>query len=81
MAPRVVIKQTEPEVPVEILVTAITQVAKGMAALNASRLKRETVVALLHDTSGIAKSTIRIILNNLEALEQTHLKPKPATRK
>lgn len=66
--------------PVEVIAEAIVKMAEGMKVLNGSRLKRETVVALIADNSHVAKTTIRIVLNNLDDLEATWLKPKPSRK-
>lgn len=65
---------TDPQ-PVEIIETAIIDLAAGMKSLNASRLKYETIVTLLHANSSVPKSSIRLILNNLSDLEAIFLKP------
>lgn len=62
--------------PAEIIERAIIDLAAGMKALDSSRLKRETIVTLLHASSGVGKPHIRLILNNLADLESTFLKPK-----
>lgn len=62
--------------PVEIVAESIVKIGDAMRAMNASRLKRDGIVALIHASSGIAKSTIRQVLNNLDDLEATWLKPK-----
>ncbi len=65
-----------PEVPAEIIATAIAQIAEGMKALNNSRLSRRAVVVLIHDQSKISKRQIEIVLNNLTDLEADWLKKK-----
>jgi hypothetical protein len=62
--------------PAEIIERAIIDLAAGMKALDSSRLKRETIVTLLHASSGVGKPHIRLILNNLADLESTFLRPK-----
>jgi hypothetical protein len=63
--------------PAEIIEAAILDLAAGMKRLNSSRLKRETVVTLLHSESGVGKPAIRTILNNLGDMERLFLNPKP----
>lgn len=60
---------------------AITEIALGMKRLGATRLKRDTIVALIHDRSGVSKRTINLVLNNLEQLEALWLKPKTPPQK
>jgi len=76
-------KDTKPATelpPIEQIADAIVAIGAAMKAINASRLKRETLVTLIHDSSKVAKGTIRLVLNNLDAIEETFLKPKPATK-
>ena len=70
------IKQN-PEQPIaaEIIAQAIVQIADGMRQLNATRLSRKAVVALIQDQSKLSKKTIEIVLNNLADLEHDWLKP------
>lgn len=55
---------------------AIIEVAAAMKMINATRLKRATIVALIHDKSNIPKKTIEMVLNNLDDFENLWLKPK-----
>ncbi len=71
-----VIQTPENEVPAEVLATSIQTIANSMKALNSTRLRRETIVALIHLHSKLPRKTIEIVLNNLDSLEQTWLKPK-----
>lgn len=74
---RVQVKQKpDEEVPVEILATAILEIAKGMERINRSRLTREALVTLIADKSKVAKGTVHVVLNNLDALERNFLKKK-----
>jgi hypothetical protein len=41
-----------------------------MAAIDASRLQRKAIVALIHDQSGLSKTNINIVLNNLTDLRK-----------
>lgn len=61
----------------EIIERAITELADGMKALNKTRLRRATIVTLIHANSKVPKRDIELVLNNLDDLEQTWLKPKP----
>lgn len=53
---------------------AILDISKAMKTLSKSRLKREAIVVLIQDKSRLGKSTIELVLNNLESLEETWLK-------
>lgn len=65
------------EIPAEVIAQAIVDIAAGMKKLNGTRLTRKAIVTLLHASSGVNKGTIEIVLNNLELLERTWLKPRP----
>ncbi len=58
------------------LATAIQHISRSMKTLNESRLKRDTLVLLLHTKSRVAKRDIELVLNNLERLEEIWLKPE-----
>lgn len=66
-----VVVTQDPNQPIaaEILAKSIVEIDKHFKAVLNAGLKRETLVALIHDSSGIAKGTIRIVLNNLEDLK------------
>jgi hypothetical protein len=66
----------EPEfkIDVEALVTAITGVSEAMAKIDASRLKRDVIVTLIHRKSTIPRAHIEIVLNNLESFDEEWLK-------
>lgn len=70
---KVVLNDINPE-PVEIIAASILAISDSMTKINATRLSREAIVALIHDHSGLAKRDIRLVLNNLEALAQVWLK-------
>jgi siroheme synthase len=61
----------------EMMEKAIVELATAARQLMMSRLKQETIVVLLHDQTKISKRTIRTILENLQTLEETYLKPRP----
>jgi hypothetical protein len=61
---------------VKILVESIEEIAKGMKALSSTRLKRDAIVTLIARSSGIGRNEIDIVLKNLDAFEDTWLKPK-----
>lgn len=69
---------TDPENPiaVELIEQAIVDVAAGMKRINASRLNRRAITALIKDATGLNKTTIETVLNNLDDLERMYLKKK-----
>lgn len=62
------------ENPAEIIAGAIVEVARGMAAINKTRLTRKTIVTLIHANSNVNKKEIELVLKNLEELEHNWLK-------
>lgn len=74
--PLKVMQQPGNEIPAEILAKSIVEISEGMKRINETRLTRKALVALIHDNSKIAKSTIEIVLNNLESLEHNYLRRK-----
>lgn len=71
-------KEGQAPVPAKVLAQEIASIGAAMRRLNQTRLKRETVVALIHDRSRIPKKTIEIVLNNLDQLETHWLKKEVA---
>lgn len=77
--PSIDVRQPEPPekpIPVEVLAQAIIDISAAMKKIDASRLRREAVVLLISEHSGVGKPAVRLVLNNLEALESIWLKPK-----
>ena len=52
----------------EIIAKAIIDISEAMKRFSTSGLKRNAIVVLIHDRSGIGKRDIEVVLNNLEAL-------------
>ena len=71
-----VTQEPENEQPVAVIATAILEISAAMKKIQSSRLKREAIVALIHDRSKINKGVIELVLNNLDQLEETYLKKK-----
>lgn len=61
---------------VKAIEDGIVEVAKAMRVLETSRIKRDTIVALIADNSKLSKKAIHLVLNNLVELEARYLKPK-----
>jgi hypothetical protein len=76
-AQKIKVKQDEEKpIAAEIIASAIVDIGKGMNALNSTRLTRRAIVTLIHENSKVARTTIEIVLNNLDALEATWLKKR-----
>lgn len=72
---RVVVKQPEPPIGVEVIASAIAEIGAAMKKIRETRLTRGAIVALIADRSKLGKGTIEIVLNNLDELEKDWLKP------
>lgn len=72
---KVIITQEEDkEIPAEIIANSIVEIAKGMRVLNKTRLTRRAIVALIHEHSKVPRTTIELVINNIESLEEIWLK-------
>lgn len=75
------VKIVQPEidpVPVEILATAIRDIAKAMKRIDASGLTRRGIALLVADCSGVNLSTVARTLSGLDRLEREFIsKPTP----
>lgn len=69
-----IVQDVEKPIAAEVIAQSIVDIAQGMKKLSGTRLTRKAIVALIHEHSKIARSTIEVILNNLESLETTWLK-------
>lgn len=58
----------------EVIAQSVLDISKAMKDLNSTRLTKEAIVTLIHDTSRISKTDIRIVMNNLSEMERTWLK-------
>lgn len=72
----VAVKQTEEEVPVEILAQAIADIGAAMRKINESRLTRPALIVLLSHSSKKPMYVVEQVLDALDSLERTYLKPK-----
>jgi hypothetical protein len=70
------IKDEENPIAVEVMEQAILDIAAGMKRLNGTRLKREVIVRLIHAKTTVRMRDIEAVLNSLDSLEETWLKPK-----
>lgn len=70
-----VVKSDALSVQTEVIAEEIKKISRAMETLNNGQLKREAIVTLIHDKSKLNKKTIELVLNNLEQLQKTWLKP------
>lgn len=59
----------------EVLAQALVDLAAAWKQFQGSRLRRATLVLLLHDASGVGKTDIRKVLDALDRLETNHVRP------
>jgi hypothetical protein len=86
-AKKIVVKQDpEAEVPTEVLADAIVAIAEGVRKLRSGRLQDRTLCMLIADAAPgygayprktVSLRDVKAVLDGIEALERTHLKPKP----
>jgi hypothetical protein len=72
--PKVVITQKldEPEIPAKIIAQSIVAIDEAIKKMNAAGLRRETIVVLLHNSSGVCKTDIRSVLSHLDNLRKDY---------
>lgn len=75
---KVIVKQAEnkPEIPFEVLADHIAAIGKAVKEMNATRLKRETLIILLCHITVLPKRDVKKVLDALDVLENVYLKPK-----
>jgi hypothetical protein len=64
----------EPDGPVvaaEVIATALIEISTATKAMLRAGLKYETIVTLIHANSGVSKTNVRLVLNNLESMKET----------
>lgn len=66
--------QTDPPVEKEVLADAIVRVSNSMKALSDSGLTQRTIVALVHDHTGLPKKTITRVITSLAELKSAYCK-------
>lgn len=77
MAPKIDVKQEEgKEIPVEIIATAIVEIAAAMKQINATRLNRKALLVLLSNATELSQARVNCVLNALEQLEDLYCTPK-----
>lgn len=55
---------------------AILAIGDGMKRINESRLTRDALILLLQDATKLGKRDIAYVLNAMDSLEATYLKPR-----
>lgn len=62
------------EMSSEKLVELIKHISTSMKLISTSKLKQETVIALIADKTKLSKRDIKLVLDNLDKLESIWLK-------
>lgn len=57
----------------EVMTTAIESIAESMRLIEKTRMSRKMLVVLIHDHTGIYKTTINNVLDSMAGLEKTYL--------
>jgi predicted DNA-binding ArsR family transcriptional regulator len=66
-----IIQEPEKEISVEIMAQAIIDLSNAAKKLLNGKLKREAIITLIKDKTGIEKHRITSVLDELENLEKT----------
>ncbi len=69
-----VVQKPEDEIPAEILARAICDIDEAMKKIAASQIKRNTIVVLIKDATGIPKHEIVRVLDALDNLKRNYTK-------
>ena len=75
MKTNIIKDENEEPVAVEVLESAILDIAKGMKLLTSSRLTKKAAIVLISYQSKIGMRDVEIVLNNLADFEKDWFKP------
>lgn len=71
-----VVKDADNPIAVEVIEQSIIDIGDAMKRISQTRLNRKALVVLISKDTGIGQGTIESILDSLDSLETTYLKPK-----
>lgn len=74
MPTKVVVPET-PDRTAEIIAEDIARIAEGVQKIRAGRLNDRALVTLLAASTGLGHGTLKLVLDALETLDKTFLKP------
>ena len=84
MAKPAVVKQTEKEVPTEVLADSVIAISDGIKKLRNGRLTDRALLLLIQDAAPsnrmgkpISQREIKAVLEGIESLERLYVKKKP----
>ena len=69
-----VAQDQENMIETKVLAKSIVDIGAAMKILSQGRLKREAIITLVKDKTGLTKADIRLVLDSLESLEKDWLK-------
>lgn len=76
MKAKIVQQENVPEVPTEVLAQHIEEVSLAMAQINRGRLKKDTIILLLHDITKLPRRDVKKVIDACEVLGSVYVKPK-----
>ena len=56
----------------EVLAAHIIEISRGITRILSTGLNRKAIIALLRDSTGLGKSTLKIVLDGIEQLEHDY---------
>lgn len=74
MKKKLAIKQSEEEVPFEVMAESIVQISRFVSHVKKSRLSEKALLVLVAHSTGESQKTIKTVLDGLEQLEATYLR-------
>lgn len=75
-AVKIIPAEGDEPLPYEVIEQSIVAIADAMKRIGDTRLTRRAIVTLIHAESKVPKRDIEIVLNTLEMMERTWLKPR-----
>lgn len=60
----------------EVIASSLEEIARGMKAIDATRLNRAALIVLLQHTTKLSRKALAKVLDDLGNLERNWLKPK-----
>lgn len=65
-------KASQEPIGAELIAKAIIDISAGMKKVLAAGLKYEAIVTLVAASSGVPKSQVRLVINNLDQMKETY---------
>lgn len=71
-----VIQDEENPIAVDVMASAIVEIGSAMKRISSSKLSRKALVVLIQHDVKLGIGTIEAVLDSLDSLESTYLKPE-----